>query len=137
MVKVKLKAIMFGALADNGATLLIMLLLMTALSSTGISEGEVVSRMKSQSGLALSLIIGLGCTGLGGYVSGRVALRSEVLHGALVAGIGMVLALIWRESGPPNWYDIVGFAGMLPAGMAGGQVAARRRQAGAAANGKD
>ena len=137
LANVRLKAVIIGALADNGATLFIMLLLMTALSSTGVSEDEVVSRMKSQSGLLLSLIIGLGCTVLGGYVSGRVAMRSEVLHGALVAGIGMVLALLWRESGLPNWYDIVGFAGMLPAGMAGGRLAAQRRQSGGTATGKD
>jgi len=128
LVNVKLKAVIAGALVDNLATLFVMLLLMTALSSTGIPEDEVVSRMKSQSGLLLGLIIGLGCTGLGGYVAGRMAQRSEILHGVLVAGIGMLLALLWRESGPPNWYDIIGFAGMLPTGMAGGSMAARRRK---------
>ena len=137
LAKVSLKAIIVGALVDNVATLFIMMLLMTALSSIGISQDEVVGRMKSPSGLLLSLIIGLGCTFLGGYAAGRIAKRSEVWHGALVAGIGMVLALVWRESGLPNWYDIVGFAGMLPAGMAGGHLAAQKRQSGEAANGKD
>ena len=128
MTDIKFRAVIAGSLVDNVATLFIMLLLMTALSSTGISEDEVVGRMKSPSGLLLSLIIGLGCTGFGGYVSGRMAQRSEVLHGALVAGIGMILALIWRESGLPNWYDIIGFAGMLPAGIVGGSMAGQRRR---------
>lgn len=137
MAKIRLKAVIAGALVDNVATLFIMMLLMTAMSSTGISEDEVVSRMKNTSGLLLSLIIGLGCTGFGGYVAGRIAQQSEVLHGALIAGIGMMLALIWRESGLPNWYDIPGFAGMLPAGMAGGHLAAQRRQSGEHEDGKD
>jgi hypothetical protein len=137
LAKVRPTAVIIGALVDNVATMFIMMLMMTALSSTGISEDEIISRMKGRSGLLLSLIIGLGCTGLGGHVSGRMAQRSEVLHGALVAGIGMVLALAWRDSDLPNWYDIIGFAGVLPAGMLGGHLAAQRRQSGGAATGKD
>jgi len=127
---IKLKAVIAGALVDNLATLFVMLLLMTALASAGISQDDVVVRMKSTSGLLLSLIIGLGCTVLGGYVAGRMAGRAEVLHGVLVAGIGMVLALIFREGGLPSWYDIVGFAGMLPAGMLGGYISQQRGKAG-------
>jgi len=127
---IKLKAVIAGALVDNVATLFVMMFLMTALSSTGISHDDVVVRMKSTSGLLLTLIIGLGCTCLGGYVAGRMARRSEVLHGALVAGAGMVLALLYRETGLPLWYDIIGFAGMLPAGMGGGYIAQLRRKSG-------
>jgi len=127
---IKLKAVIVGAIVDNVGTMVVMLFLMTALASQGISQDEVIARMKSQSGLLLNLILGLGCTFLGGYVAGRMARRSEVLHGALVAGIGMVLALIWRESGLPPWYDIIGFAGMLPAGMFGGHIARQRRTPG-------
>ena len=130
MPDIKLKAVIVGAIVDNVGTMVVMLFLMTALASQGISQDEVIARMKSQSGLLLNLILGLGCTFLGGYVAGRMARRSEVLHGALVAGIGMVLALIWRESGLPPWYDIIGFAGMLPAGMGGGLYARQRRMPG-------
>jgi hypothetical protein len=127
---IKLKAVIVGAVADNVGTMAVMLFLMTALASQGLSQEEVVSRMRSPSGMLLNLIIGLGCTFLGGYVAGRIALRSEVLHGALVAGAGMVLALLWRESGLPPWYDIIGFAGMLPAGMLGGHTARQRQRSG-------
>jgi hypothetical protein len=123
---IKLKAVIVGAIVDNVGTLFIMLLLMTALVSQGLSQEEVVARLKSPSGLLLNLIIGLGCTFLGGYVAGRIARRSEVLHGSLVAGAGMVLALLLRESGLPPWYDIIGFAGMLPAGMIGSLMARQR-----------
>jgi len=41
----------------------------------------------------------------------------------------MVIALIFRDSGDPVWFDIVGFAGMLPAGMLGGRLAQQRQTA--------
>jgi hypothetical protein len=104
-----------------------MTILATLLVSTGLSEDEVMSRMKSTNGLLLGLIVGMSFTVLGGYFAGRMAGRSEVLHGALVAIVGMVIALIFREKGDPLWFDIAGFVAMLPAGMAGGYLAQRRR----------
>jgi len=132
---IKLKAVIVGAIVDNVATMAFMLFLMTALASQGLSQEEVVAQMKTLSGLLLSLIIGLGCTCLGGYVAGRMSRLSEVLHGGLVAGAGLVLALLFRESGLPMWYDIVGFAGMLPAGIGGGYLAQLRRRTGDGSNG--
>ncbi len=127
---IKFKAVIAGAIVDNVVTMAVMLLLMTALASQGISQDEVVARMKTASGEFLSLIIGLVGTVLGGYVAGRMAGRAEVMHGALVAGIGMLVALLLRESGVPTLYDIAGFAGMLPAGMLGGLTARQRRKSG-------
>lgn len=123
---IKLKAVVAGAVLDNATTLFLMTLLAAALASTGIPESEVMSRMKSPSGLLLGLILGLGCTVLGSYVAGRVAKQREVLHGALVAVVGMAVALIFRGSGDPAWFDIAGFTAMLPAGMAGGYLARKR-----------
>jgi hypothetical protein len=127
---IKFRAVIVGAVVDNAGTLLLMSILAAALVSTGLSEDEVMSRMKSTSGLLLGLIIGLSCTVLGGYFAGRMAGRSEVLHGVLVAVVGIIIALIFRESGDPLWFDIAGFAGMLPAGTAGGYLAQRRRAPG-------
>jgi hypothetical protein len=124
---IKLKAVIVGTIVDNAGTLLLMTTLAALLVSTGLTEDEVMGRLKSTNGLLLGLIVGLGCTVLGGYFAGRMARRAEVLHGALVAVIGMVIALIFRESGDPVWFDIAGFAGMLPAGMAGGYLALRHR----------
>jgi hypothetical protein len=53
--------------------------------------------------------------------------REATIHGALVAVIGMVVALIFHESGGPVWFNIAGFASMLPASMAGGHLALQRR----------
>ena len=131
---IKFKAVIVGAIVDNAGTLLLMTFLAAALVSTGLSEDEVMSRMKSTNGLLLGLIVGLSCTVMGGYFAGRIAGRAEILHGALVAVVGMILALVFRESGSPVWFDIAGFVGMLPAGMAGGSLAQRRS---AAAGGRD
>jgi len=128
--RIKLKAVIAGALLDNATTLFIMTFLAAALVSTGVSEDEVMSRMKSANGLLLGLIIGLGCTALGGYVAGRMAKQAEVLQGAVVAVIGMAIALVFRESGVPAWFDILGFAAMIPAGMGGGHLARLRRRSG-------
>ena len=135
--KIEFKAVIAGAIVDNVGTLFLMLFLMTALLSQGLSQEDVVARMKTVSGELLGLIIGLGCTVLGGYVAGRMAGRDDVLHGALVAGAGVLAALFFREGGVPTWYDIIGFAGMLPAGMAGGRLAQLRRESRADANGRD
>jgi len=124
---VKFKAVLVGVIVDNAGTLLLMTTLAAALVSTGLSEDEVMRRMRSTSGLLLGLIIGLSFTVLGGYFAGRIAGRAEVLHGLLVAVMGMVIALIFRESDIPAWFHMVASAGMLPAGIAGGYLAQKRR----------
>jgi hypothetical protein len=43
---------------------------------------------------------------------------------------GVVMALIFRESGLPTWYDVIGFAGMLQVWMGGGYIAQLRRTSG-------
>ncbi len=127
LANIKIKAVLVGAVADNVGTLFLMTLLASALVSTGLSETEVMIRIKSTSGLLLGLIIGLGCTVLGGYIAGRMAGREEILHGVAVAVIGMIMASIFREGGTPLWFEIIGFIGMLPAGIGGGYLAQRRR----------
>ncbi len=124
---IKLKAIVLGAFVDNAGTVLLMTVLAALLVKTGLSEEEVMNRMTSTTGLLLGLIIGMCFTVAGGFLAGRVAGRAEVLHGALVAVIGMVLAAVFHESGNPVWFEIAGFAAILPAGMFGGYLAQKRR----------
>jgi hypothetical protein len=124
---IKFKAVIIGAIADNAGTLLLMTLLAAALVSTGLSEDQVMTRMKSTSGLLLGLILGLSCTVLGGFFAGKIAGQAEVLHGVLVAIAGMIMAIIFRETGTPLWFDVAGLAGMLPAGIAGGHLAQKHR----------
>ena len=137
MAEIKYKAVIAGAFADNAGTLFAMNFLAAALLMTGLSENEVMERLKSTSGLLLGLIIGLGCTVGGGYLAGRIARTSERLHGALVAVIGVIIALAFRDGGDPLWFEIAGLAAMLPAGMVGGHLAGDRRRSPAGPGGKD
>ncbi len=126
---IRIDAVIVGAIVDNVGTLFVMMLLMTSLASTGISQDEVMLRMKGLSGLLLTLIIGLGGTFLGGYVAGRMAKQSEILHGGFVAAVGIAIGVAFGEETLPLWYHIVGFGLMLPAGMFGGRLALLRRPA--------
>jgi len=122
---INFKAVIVGAIVDNAGTLLVMTTLAALLVKTGLSEDEVMTRMKDTNGLLLGLIIGLGFTLLGGFFAGRMAANAKLLHGALVAIVGMIITVVFWEKGGPLWFDIAGFAGMLPAGIAGGYLALR------------
>lgn len=124
---ISLKAVIVGAVADNVGTLLIMSFLAAALVSNGLSPEEAMERLRSTSGLLLGFILGMGFTVLGGYIAGWMAKRSEVLHGACVAMVGMVLALALHDD-VPKWYDIAGILAMIPAGMTGGRLARLKRK---------
>jgi hypothetical protein len=123
MRELKFKAIVLGVLVDTIGTLVIATILIFAMAASGLPADEITARMHGFSGILLMLIFGLGFTLAGGYVAGRTAGQSEILHGAIVAGTGMVLGLFFRETGLPLWYEIVSFAAMVPAGMAGGYIA--------------
>lgn len=122
----KFKAVLYGFLVDTIGTLAVAFVLFSAMAARGLSENEVAARMHGPSGLLLMLILGLGFTVGGGYVAGRTARQEEILHGALVAGLGIVLGLFLRDPGVPLWYEAVSFAAMIPAGMAGGYLARER-----------
>ena len=119
----RFKAIFWGVLVDIVGSLAVAMALVLALAVSGISEAEITARMHGFSGLMLMMILGLGFTLIGGYVAGRTAGQFEILHGAIVAGIGLVLGLFFREPGLPLWYEMVSFAAMIPLGMAGGYIA--------------
>lgn len=121
--RLKFKAVLFGFLVDTIGTLVIATVLFAAMSTAGLSENEIAARMHGISGLLLMLIFGLGFTLVGGYVAGRTARQEEILHGAAVAGLGLVLGLFLREPGLPLWYEAFSLAAMIPAGMAGGFLA--------------
>jgi len=121
--KLKFKAILFGCLIDTIGTLAIAFAIIFAMGAAGIPADEMSVRMHGFSGLMLMLIVGLACTFTGGYVAGRTAGQAEILHGVVVAGIGLVLGLFLREPNLPFWYEAVSFAAMAPIGMAGGYLA--------------
>ncbi|MDA8099823.1 MAG: hypothetical protein M0042_09365 [Nitrospiraceae bacterium] len=123
---IKIKAVILGAVVDNAGTILLMTILAALLVKSGLTEDEVMLRMKSNDGLLLGLILGMGCTVGGALLAGVMAKEAEILHGALVAAIGMVLSIVFHESGDPLWFQIAGFVAILPAGVFGGYLAKKR-----------
>jgi hypothetical protein len=121
--RLRFKAILLGVLADTIGTLTVATALFLAMAAAGFPEAEITVRMRGFSGLILMLILGLSFTLVGGYVAGRTAGRIEILHGAIVAGIGLVLGLFFHEPGLPLWYETISFAAMIPIGMVGGYIA--------------
>jgi hypothetical protein len=121
--QLKFKAVLWGVFVDTIGTLAVAMALILALAASGVPESEITARMRGFSGLMLMLIFGLGFTVIGGYVAGRTAGQYEILHGAIVAGIGLVPGLFLRDPGLPLWYEAVSFAAVIPLGMVGGYIA--------------
>jgi len=121
--QLRFKAIVSGFVIDTFGTVAIAFAIIAAMGAAGFPKDEINVRMHGFSGLMLMMIIGLACTFIGGYFAGRIAGQAEVLHGGVIAGIGLVLGLFLREPNLPLWYEVVSFAALMPVGMAGGYFA--------------
>ena len=124
------KAVALGFLSDIGGSIVLSLMLASAMAGAGMGQNDIIERMQSTNGLLLNLIMGLGCTVLGGYVAGRVAKREEIRHGVVVAVMSLLLGLFLEffpePDSLPRWYALIGYLFIIPAGMAGGHLAAER-----------
>ena len=104
------------------------------LSEQGEVSGEAISEyLASPEGLLVGFAIGALCTVVGGFVAGRKAGRLEVKHGAFV-GVGslIVSGLEQSISGEvvftPEWFRILSYIAIIPAGALGGYMAERFRE---------
>ncbi len=91
--------------------------------------------LSSPEGLFWSAVLGLAATIVGAYYGARRAGTLHVRHGGWVAVVSMVLGLAFQllstagsSSAYPFWYEAVGLAAMVPAGMLGGYLASRVRE---------
>ena len=129
-------AILLGVVFDNLATLLagqLLLLAFVGAPAEGeplLDEESLAALYRSTPYLLASLGAGLACTAAGAYVGARRAGRHFVRHGVW---IGVCAALIGvacypmpaaARPLPPLWFDLAGFALMLPVGGLGGLLAA-------------
>ncbi len=130
-----LRAIMLGAVVDHVATIFVFLALGFWLSADALLEdGEAAERAikelwLSPAYLLGSMVLGLGCTVLGAFVGARRAGRFFLRHGGWIAVISVALSMVFlifpseSESLTPVWYEILGWALILPAGLLGGVLA--------------
>lgn len=127
---IKVKAILLGVLTDvAGSTvtgIVIGIGLGIALAAQHVPTNEIAIRLHGASVLISSLILGFGFTVLGGYVAGRVAKQSEILHGGIVGAIGILFSLFTISY--PLWYNIVAIIGIVPFGIIGGLLARKRHK---------
>jgi hypothetical protein len=123
---ISIKAIVLGVLADIGGSLVVGIaygiVLAAIMVIKGIRPEEIGAHLQGPIIEIPSLFIGFGFTLLGGFVAGRVAKQSEILHGAIVGALGIPLGFLVCGSFP-LWFNIISCAGVLPAGMAGGYLA--------------
>ena len=130
-------AILLGVAVDNLATLLFWPLLLTAFSGAPGSAGaealdqEAIDALsQSPAFLVASLCVGLGCTAAGAFVGARRAGCHFVRHGAWIGVCAALIGLACYPAAeasrplPPLWFDLAGYALLLPAGALGGALAA-------------
>ena len=132
-------AILLGAVVDNIATLLTSFGLILALGATDVfaedeeSSGAAFNELlDSPEFLFWSLVLGLSCTVLGAYVGARRAGQLHVRHGGWIAVASALFGLLFvlvpgqqPEQATPLWYEVLGWALLLPSGLLGGVLAGR------------
>ena len=128
-------ALLLGVAVDNLATILLSPLLVAAFSGASASgpqalDPEALAALsRSTPFLLASLAVGLGCTALGAFVGARRAGCHFVRHGTWIGVCAALIGLACYPSPdashplPPLWFDLAGFALLLPAGALGGVLA--------------
>jgi hypothetical protein len=127
-------AVLLGVVVDTVATIVSGLLLFAfTVQVVSQHEGDVPEEtldamVTSPTFLLASLVIGLLCTTLGAFVGARRAACFHLRHGAWIGVGSAVVSLVsyaTSTQGEPNpfWFDMMAFALIIPAGVAGGLLA--------------
>lgn len=136
---VRIRPIVAGVIVDYvstavlGTLYLIVFSIKEGVENGDLSEEAIKKLLASPEHLLILGIIGVLCTVLGGYISGRLAKDVEVKHGTLVGLVSLVLVALQEvmlvESSPvPQWYEVVGYLVTVPAAALGGYLAQRQRE---------
>ena len=108
MRKVSVKAVLIGGVADVVfSTVLGIPLGIYVMTSRGIlrlpkeqMQAAVESAIHASMGLfAIQLLIGLGCSVLGGYIAARIAKHDELLNGVLASWLCLALGIYSLAAG--------------------------------------
>jgi len=101
-----MKAVLVGAIVDIGATIVggtvLSIVFALSLAASGASAEESAAQMLRQSGWTLLTLLatalGAAASALGGYVCARIAKRDEARLGWILAGISVLLGLVFAGS---------------------------------------
>lgn len=129
-------AILLGVIVDTIATLVASVVLVSVFAARkGIGrDDELTPELLDTLGsspefLLASLVVGLACTSLGGFVGARRAGRAFARHGGWIGvGSALVALALALSSGPvrsppPLWFELAGYLLVIPAGVVGGLLA--------------
>lgn len=125
------KAVFIGAAADLGtstaAGIAIFLLFSVAFAAEGLTTDQLLAQLVGYwPFLLVSMVVGAGCTVLGGYVAARIARQRFLLH-ALAAGVmSLVLGILLfpQDNGPyAGLMALIGYGLHLPLAIFGGYLA--------------
>ena len=73
-------------------------------------------------------MLGSLSTVAGGYVSARIAKRLPYMNSAAVGVVGLVLGAFLADGTLPLWFNLLGFASVLPMALVGGHLAKRHQE---------
>ena len=126
MKAIDFKAIAIAIIATLSLDLMLTLVLTSAFvgpaAAFSLSESEVDALMSNRNFLIWSLILGTASTIIGGFLAARFARTVPYFH-ALIYGVFGLLFSVLTSDGLPTWYNVIGFAVLLPAALFGGHIA--------------
>ena len=102
------KAIALGLAADIGGTLLATVILAliygVVLAAAGVNREDIAAAMQASATdswfFYLTALVGLGFSVLGGYVCARIARRSELKLGAILAALSALVGILLSGDDP-------------------------------------
>ena len=137
MKKISIKGVLVGGVTDivatNILTLPILIYATNKLDLARASPEQLQAALHANTSLyALQLLIGFGCSALGGYVAAWLAKHDELLNGSLSSFLCIAFGIYSLAASPGSnyrWEELL----LLPAGPAvgllGGYLRRRQRQA--------
>jgi hypothetical protein len=130
--KWKIKAVVVGALVDNGGSVLLGVLISLAaavgLVAKGASPEQLAAAGQSFGMLAIRWVGGTGFTLLGGYVAARIAKEGEVRHALASSVPSLLLGVVLGSGSLPTWCVVVSYVVVPPAAALGGVWARARNR---------
>jgi hypothetical protein len=109
--RLRVKAIIFGAVVDIGGSFAAFAILMPALKPHG---GSGLPPMVVQDA------VGLAFSFLGGLVAARVARQREFLHAVAAVFPCFLLGVALPAEPGPLWHQLLSYVGMVPFALLGG-----------------
>ena len=85
----------------------------------------VVALSTTRGFLIASLVFGTLTTVVGGYIAARMAQFVPYLNAFVFGLVGIIFGALMAK-GSPLWFNLLGFAFILPAALLGGHIAKRR-----------